>query len=127
MHTNITNFIQIARIFKILLYIYSQNVNINVGMNNKVTINPKAILKYDFRHIFTYKLLYHIMVNYNTGLCRVYLNRKELVEKYNVSDYSIIKAIGELVNNNIINSYSYCVDWYVVNKKVFINFVKDTI
>lgn len=123
MHTNIAIFIQTTRIFKILLYIYSQNVNINAGMNNKVTINPQLVIKYDFKHIFTYRLLYHIMIHYDRELRRVRLNKAELVSKYGRSDYSVIKAIEELKDNGIVANYNYYKDWYSVNNKIFINFI----
>lgn len=123
MHTNITNFIQTARIFKILLYIYGQNDNDNVDMNNKVTINPQLIGRCDFKHLFTYKLLYHIMIYYDTELRRVRLNKAELVLKYNCSNYSVSKALDELKDNGIITNYNYYKDWYSVNNKIFINFV----
>lgn len=45
-------------------------------MNNKVTINPQLILKYDFKHLFTYRLINHIMIYYDTELHRVHLDKK---------------------------------------------------
>lgn len=105
------------------MYIYGQNDNDNIDMNNKVTINPQLIIKYDFKHIFTYRLLYHIMIHYDRELRRVRLNKAELVFKYSRSDYSVIKAIEELKDNDIITNYNYYKDWYSVNNKIFINFV----
>lgn len=92
-------------------------------MNNKVTINPQLINKHSFKHIFTYKLLYHIMIYYDIELRRIRLNKAELVLKYNCSDYSVSKAIDELKNNNIIANYNYYKNWYSVDNKIFINFI----
>lgn len=123
MHTNIANFIQTARIFKILLYIYGQNYNDNVDMNNKVTINPQLISRCDFKHLFTYRLLYHIMIHYDVELRRVYLNRAELIIRYNSNHKTFKLSMEELIDNNIIVPYNYYKDWYSVNNKIFINFI----
>lgn len=123
MHTNIANFIQTARMFKILLYIYSQNVNINVGMNNKVTINPQLVIKYNFKHLFTYRLLYHLMAYYDTELRRIRLNQAEIVNMYGSNNKTVKWAIEELIDNGIITPYNQYKNWYSVNNKVFISFI----
>ena len=110
-------------IFNFLFYIYGQNINDANDMNNKVTINPQLISKHNFKHIFTYILLYHIMIYYDTEVRRVRLNKAEIVLKYNCSNYSVSKALDELKDNGIITNYNYYKDWYSVNNKIFINFV----
>lgn len=110
-------------IFNFLLYIYSRNNNNYIGMNNKVTINPQLIAKYDFKHLFTYKLLYHIMINYDVELRRVRLNKQELLIKYNSNSKTLKVAMDELIDNKIITTYNYYKDWYSVDNKIFINFV----
>lgn len=110
-------------IFNFLFYIYDQNTNVTNVINNKVTINPQLIIRCNFKHIFTYRLLYHIMINYDIELRRVRLNKAEIVLKYSCSDYSVSKAIEELKVYGIITNYNYYKDWYYVNNKIFINFV----
>ena len=76
-------------------------------MNNKVTINPQLILKYDFKHLFTYRLINHIMVYYDTELRRVRLDKNELILKYGVSNKTIKDVIQELIDTKIIIPYNY--------------------
>lgn len=123
MHTNIANFIQTAMIFKILLYIYSKNDNTGSDMNNKVTVNPQLVIKYDFKHLFTYKLFYHLMAYYDTELRRVRLNQAEIINMYNSNSKTFKVAIGELIDNDIIAPYNHYKNWYSVNNKVFISFI----
>lgn len=92
-------------------------------MNNKVTINPQLIAKYDFKHLFSYKLIYHIMIYYDTELHRVRLNVSELINQYNGNNKTIKSAIEELVDNNIIIKSDIYSNWYNINTKVFIKFV----
>ena len=105
------------------MYIYGQNDNDNVDMNNKVTINPQLISRCDFKHLFTYRLLYHIMIHYDIELRRVYLNRAELIIRYNSNHKTFKLSMEELIDNNIIVPYNYYKDWYSVNNKIFINFI----
>ena len=109
--------------FKILLYIYSQNVNINVDMNNKVTINPQLVIKYNFKHLFTYRLLYHLMAYYDTELRRIRLNQAEIVNMYGSNNKTVKWAIEELIDNGVITPYNQYKNWYSVNNKVFISFI----
>lgn len=92
-------------------------------MNNKVTINPQLILKYDFKHLFTYRLLNHIMTYYDTELRRVRLDKNELVLKYGVSNKTVKDVIQELIDTKVIFPYNYYKNWYSVDNKIFINFV----
>lgn len=92
-------------------------------MNNKVTINPQLILKYDFKHLFTYRLLNHIMTYYDTELRRVRLDKNELILKYGVSNKTVKDVIQELIDTKVISPYNYYKNWYSVDNKIFINFV----
>ena len=92
-------------------------------MNNKVTINPQLILKYDFKHLFTYRLLNHIMAYYDTELRRVRLDKNELIIKYGVSNKTVKDVIQELIDTKIIAPYNYYKNRYSVDNKIFINFV----
>lgn len=92
-------------------------------MNNKVIINPLIIIKYNFKHAFTYKLLYHIMIYYDTELNRVHIDKNELILKYVISDKTVKVSIKELIDNEIIEPYNYYKNWYSVNRKVFIKFL----
>lgn len=107
------------------MYIYGQNVNIDIIMNNKVTINPGLIMKYDFKHIFTYRLLYYIMIYYNPKVGKILLNKAELVSNYGRCSYSVVKAIEELEEDNIITSCDDCIDYYSINENIFIDFIND--
>lgn len=92
-------------------------------MNNKVTINPQLVLKYELKHLFSYKLLHHIMAFYDTEVCRVRLDIAELELKYGHSRKTIKVSIEELVDNKIITPYNYYKNWYEIDKKIFINFI----
>lgn len=91
-------------------------------MNNRVTINPKEVIKYNFKHIFSYRLLYHIMAYYDTDSNRVFIDSQDICSKYNVSNYSVSNAIKELLSYNIISSYKYYKRQYIINKNIFIKF-----
>ena len=92
-------------------------------MNNKVTINPQLILKYDFKHLFTYRLINHIMIYYDTELHRVHLDKNEIILKYSVSRPTLNNVMKELIDNKIITPYNYYKNWYSVDNKIFINFI----
>lgn len=91
-------------------------------MNNKCTINLQIISKYDFKHLFSYRLLYYIMSNYDINTKTVCINKQDLVSKYNTTNYSIDSAINELIDNNVIKIYKYHKSQYKINNKVFIKF-----
>lgn len=91
-------------------------------MNNKCTINFQIVSKYDFKHLFSYRLLYYIMSNYDINTKTVCINKQDLVSKYNTTNYSIDSAINELIDNDVIKIYKYHKSQYKINNKVFIKF-----
>lgn len=91
-------------------------------MNNKCTINLQIVSKYDFKHLFSYRLLYYIMSNYDINTKTVCINKQDLVSKYNTTNYSIDSAINELIDNDVIKIYKYHKSQYKINNKVFIKF-----
>lgn len=91
-------------------------------MNNKCTINLQIVSKYDFKHLFSYRLLYYIMSNYDINTKTVCINKQDLISKYNTTNYSIDSAINELIDNNVIKIYKYHKSQYKINNKVFIKF-----
>lgn len=108
--------------FQILFYIYINNYNKDDNMNNKCTINPQLIIKYDFKHIFTYRMFYHIMAYYDTDSKRVFIDKQDIVLRYNSNYYSVNNALKELIDNNIIAKYKRYKNQYTINNKVFIDF-----
>lgn len=122
MHTKITKTIQNTRIFQNLFYIcIHNNVNDDV-MNNKCTINPQLIIKYDFKHLFTYRMLYHIMAYYDTDSKRIFIDKQDIALRYNSNHHSVNNAIKELIDNSIISKYNYYKNQYTINNKVFLDF-----
>lgn len=122
MHTKITKIIQNTRIFQNLFYIcIHNNVNDDV-MNNKCTINPQLIIKYDFKHLFTYRMLYHIMAYYDTDSKRIFIDKQDIALRYNSNHHSVNNTIKELIDNGIISKYNYYKNQYTINNKVFIDF-----
>lgn len=91
-------------------------------MNNKCVINPLVIVKYDFKHIFSYKLLYHIMTYYDTDSKKIFIDKQDIVLRYNSNRYSVNNAIKELIDNNIIIPYNNYKNQYNINNKVFLGF-----
>lgn len=91
-------------------------------MNNKCTINLQIVSKYDFKHLFSYRLLYYIMSNYDINTKTVCINKQDLISKYNTTNYSIDSAINKLIDNNVIKIYKYHKSQYKINNKVFIKF-----
>lgn len=93
-------------------------------MNNKCTINVSNINNYDFKHNFTYRLLFHIMQNYDIEMNKVKLDTKEISIIYNMNHKTLKCAIEELIDKSIIipiNHYKY---WYNVNYRLFLEFDK---
>lgn len=122
MHTKITKIIQNTRIFQNLFYIcIHNNVNDDV-MNNRCTINPQLIIKYDFNHLFTYRMLYHIMAYYDTDSKRIFIDKQDIALRYNSNHHSVNNAIKELIDNGIISKYNYYKNQYTINNKVFLDF-----
>lgn len=122
MHTNITKNVENTRIFQILFYICNNNDNKDDDMNNKCTVNPQLIIKYDFKHLFTYRMLYHIMAYYDTDSKRVFIDKQDITLRYNSNHHSVNNAINELIDNNIITKYKHYKNQYTINNKVFLNF-----
>lgn len=125
MHTNITKNVENTRIFQILFYICDNDNNKDDDMNNKCTINPQLIIKYDFKHLFTYRMLYHIMAYYDTDSKRVFIDKQDIVLRYNSNYHSVNNAIKELIDNNIIAKCKHHKNQYTINNKVFIDFTND--
>ena len=92
-------------------------------MNYRCTVNPQLIIRYDFKHIFTYRMLYHIMAYYDTDSRRVFIDKHDIIIKYGSNKKSVDSAIAELINNKIIEPYNYYKNQYKINDKVFVNFV----
>lgn len=91
-------------------------------MNNRCTINPQLIIKYDFKHLFTYRMLYHIMTYYDTDSKRVFIDKADIAIRYNSNHHSVNNAINELIADKVITPYNYYKNQYAVDTKVFINF-----
>lgn len=91
-------------------------------MNNKCTINPQLIIKYNFKYLFTYRMLYHIMAYYDTDSRRVFIDKQDIALRYNSNHHSVNNAINELIDNGIISRYNYYKNQYAINAKVFIKF-----
>lgn len=66
-------------------------------MNNRCTINPQLIIKYDFKHLFTYRMLYHIMAYYDTDSKRIFIDKQDIALRYNSNHHSVNNAIKELI------------------------------
>lgn len=96
-------------------------------MNNKCTINPQLIIKYDFKHLFTYRMLYHIMAYYDTDSRRVFIDKQDIALRYNSNHHSVTNAINELIDNGIISRYNYYKNQYAINAKFFIRFENSVI
>lgn len=108
--------------FQNLFYIcIHNNVNDDV-MNNKCTINPQLIIKYDFKHLFTYRMLYHIMAYYDTDSKRIFIDKQDIALRYNSNHHSVNNAIKELIDNSIISKCNYYKNQYTINNKVFLDF-----
>lgn len=93
-------------------------------MNNKCTINVGNINNYDFKHNFSYILLFHIMSYYDIEMNKVKLEPKEISIMYNINLVTLRSSINELLDKGIIKrieSYKY---WYNVNYKLFLEFDK---
>lgn len=91
-------------------------------MNNRCTVNPQLIIKYNFKHIFTYRMLYHIMAYYDIDSKRIFIDKQDIALRYNSNHHSVNNAINELINNNIITPYNCYKNQYSINTKVFIRF-----
>lgn len=105
------------------MYISTDNVLNNVVMNNKVTVNPQLILKYDFKHLFTYRMLYHIMAYYDIDSKRVFIDKQDITLRYGSNHHSVKNAIDELILHKVITPYNYYKNQYSVDTKVFVGFV----
>lgn len=122
MNTKITKIIQNTKIFQNLFYIcIHNNVNDDI-MNNRCTINPQLIIKYGFKHLFTYRMLYHIMAYYDTDSKRIFIDKQDIALRYNSNHHSVNNAIKELIDNGIISKYNYYKNQYTINNKVFLDF-----
>lgn len=91
-------------------------------MNNKCTISVDNVISYEFKHNFTYKLLFHIMKYYDNEIHKVKLEQKEIMELYNINRISVRVAIEELLDKGIIIPVSHYKNWYNVNYKLFCEF-----
>lgn len=91
-------------------------------MNNKCTINPQLIIKYNFKHLFTYRMLCHIMVHYDTDSKRVFIDKEDIILRYNSNRHTVTNAINELIDKGIIIRCDYYKNQYEINTKVFIKF-----
>lgn len=91
-------------------------------MNNRCTINPQLIIKYDFKYLFTYRMLYHIMAYYDTDSKRIFIDKQDIALRYNSNHHSVNNAIKELIDNGIISKYNYYKNQYTINNKVFLDF-----
>lgn len=91
-------------------------------MNNKVTINPVYVLNWDFKHIFSYKLMVHILSHYNTNIKAIIIDKQDIKLRYNSNSYSINSALKELIDKDIILPCEDYKDKYKINNKFFTYF-----
>lgn len=86
-------------------------------MNNKVIINPQLILKCNFKHIFTYRLLNHILTYYDNDSKRIFIDKQDIINRYNSNYRAVDNAMGELLNKKIIERYNFYKHQYSVSNK----------
>jgi len=91
-------------------------------MNNKVTINLKAISHLDFKHLVTYRVLNYLMVHFDTEMDKIKLNAIDIALEFNTYTKAINLAIRELLDNKIIFKVDFYKNWYSINKNVFVEF-----
>lgn len=93
-------------------------------MNVRVTINPKEVIRANFKFHFTNILVFHILANYDKSVGGVRLNPKDIIEKYNTSYRSINHGIKELLEKSIISKKENYKYWYKVNNKFLIEVIE---
>lgn len=91
-------------------------------MNNRVAVNPELILKCDFKHLFTYKLLFHVMAYYDAEVNKVKIDKKEIRETYIVSHKTLNVAVEELLEKEIIVLCPYCKNHYRVKTNFIVKY-----
>lgn len=93
-------------------------------MNEKCIINPIKALAYNFKHNFSYRLLFHIMIHYDKEDGYVIINKVNLIELYNSNYHSVNNAVNELIDAGVIERYKRYKDAYKVDKEVLVNVKK---
>lgn len=93
-------------------------------MNAKCIINPIVLVKYNFKHHFSYKLMFYIMTYYDTKVGYVVIDKNTIIDIFNINRHTVANAIDELKRNKIIKRYKHFKDKYTVNDKIFIKFTK---
>lgn len=94
-------------------------------MNSKVTINPKLIIKCDFKHIFTYRLMYHILAYYDRHNNFLWLDKEDIQFRYNSNHHSVNNAVRELIDKEIIFVVEGRKNLYRINRKIFLSFAEN--
>jgi hypothetical protein len=89
-------------------------------MNRKCTVNPVTLNSFNFKHNFTYRLLYYVILYYDFDSKRLYLDKDDVSQKYNINRVSLRNAINELIENDIIVKYNGFKNVYKVNNKLFV-------
>ena len=67
-------------------------------------------------------MLCHIMAYYDTDSKRVFIDKQDIVLRYNSNRHTVTNAINELIDKGIIIRCDYYKNQYNINTKVFIKF-----
>ena len=91
-------------------------------MNRKCTINLKNDDDINYKHHFTYRLLFYIMKRYDKDCKRIIIDKDEVIKECNTNHVSLNNAIKELISKGIIIRYNEYKNCYKINNKFFISF-----
>lgn len=89
-------------------------------MNNNVNINPTAVIEYNFKHAFSYRLLWYLLSIYDVETRRVGIDKQRIIKELNSSYYSVNSALDELVGKHVITKLHWSNIWYSISPKVLI-------
>lgn len=94
------------------------NQSNNRIMNSKVIIAPEHFLKCDFKHLFTYRFLFHLLAKFNGDNNRITIVKKDIIDKYSSNYHTVNRAIEELIDKDIICRDVYKKDTYILSTKL---------
>ena len=90
-------------------------------MNIRCTINPSEVLKYDFKHLLSYRILIYMLTYCDDKTFIIYMNKWDVIKKLYTNHHTYDASIVELIDCGVIAQAKEAKDYYKINSNVVVS------
>ena len=90
-------------------------------MNIRCTINPSEVLKYDFKHLLSYRILIYMLTYCDDKTFIIYMDKWNVIKKLYTNHHTYDASIAELIDLGIISKANEAKDYYKINSNIVVS------